>query len=204
MKKELTAKQRDIYEFIQSRLQAGGNSPTVREIGKKFKISSTNGVRTHLNALIRKGYLRKQDHVSRGLTLARPLTEGIGRLPIVGAVPAGQPIDAIENIEGEIAVDISFVPKGESFSLRVTGDSMKNAGIFDGDVVIVKKQPDANRGDIVVAVVNGEATVKRYVPGERLITLQPENEDFEPITVNPAEQEFRLAGKVVGLVRRIG
>jgi repressor LexA len=203
-KPSLTDKQRRILEFIESMVLEHGSSPTIREIGKRFGISSTNGVRTHLAALIKKGYLKKSDYISRGLELTRRFGSGIGRVPLVGAVPAGQPIDAVENIESEIIVDLSFVPKGDSFSLRVTGDSMIGAGINDGDVVIVKKQAVAEKGDIVVAVIEGEATVKRYLPEGRRIRLQPENPDFEPIIVTKKSGEFRIAGKVVGLLRRFG
>jgi len=203
MKKELTDKQRSVLEFIESRITERGHCPTIREIGTQFGITSTNGVRTHLTALIQKGYIKKEQYISRGLELMRPLAAGVGRLPLVGSVPAGLPIDAQENIEGEIALDLSFLPKGDSFSLKVIGDSMKNAGIFSGDLVLVKKQSVAQRGDIVVAIINGEATVKRYFPESDHIRLQPENDDFEPILVDKKAQEFRIAGKVVGLLRRM-
>ncbi len=204
MKESLTDKQRRVLEFIESRITERGHCPTIREIGGYFGISSTNGVRTHLTALIRKGYLKKEEFISRGLELARPLAGPVGRLPLVGSVPAGLPIDAVENIEGEIALDLSFLPKGDSFSLRVTGESMKNAGIFDGDLVLVKKQAVAQKGDIVVAIINGEATVKRYMPEGERVRLQPENDEFEPIIVSKKAREFRIAGKVVGLLRRMG
>lgn len=204
MKEQLTEKQRRILEFVESQIVQRGHSPTIREIGSKFGIGSTNGVRDHLVALIRKGYLKKQEFVSRGLELARPLVGPMGRIPMVGTVPAGLPIDAIENVEGELALDMSFVPKGESFSLRVKGDSMQNAGIFDGDLVLVHKQAAAQKGDIVVAVINGEATVKRYFPEGKQVRLQPENDAFDPIIVSRKSGEFRIAGKVVGLLRKMG
>jgi repressor LexA len=204
MKPDLTDKQRSVLEFIEEQISQRGHCPTIREIGAVFKITSTNGVRTHLTALIRKGYLKKEEYVSRGLELVRPLAGPVGKLAIVGSVPAGKPIDAIENIEGEIAVDTSFLPKGESFSLRVSGMSMKNAGILDGDIVMVKKQSVAQKGDIVVALINGEATVKRYIPEGTQIRLQPENEEFQPIVVKKGSGEFRIAGKVVGLLRKMG
>ena len=200
---KLTDKQRAVLEHIKERISQRGHSPTIREIGEKFGISSTNGVRLHINALIRKGYLKKQAFISRGLELTQSLVGEVGRLPLVGSVPAGVPIDAIENHEGEIAVDMSFLPKGESFTLRVTGDSMKEAGIFDNDIVIVQKQQIAQKGDIVVAIIGEEATVKRYFPEGKRIRLQPENDDFEPIIVDKRSGEFRIAGKVVGLMRRM-
>jgi repressor LexA len=202
MKNKLTDKQARVLEYIRDQIAQRGHSPTIREIGKFMGITSTNGVRLHINALIRKGYLKKQELIARGIELARPLTEGISRVPLVGQVPAGTPIDAIENIEGEIAVDISFLPKGDSFTLKVVGDSMRNAGIFDGDLVLVKKQDTATKGDIIVAIIGDEATVKRYFPEGGQIRLQPENDDFEPIIVKKRSGDFRIAGKVVGLMRR--
>ncbi len=204
MKKDLTDRQRAVLGFIEKMIRDHGSSPTIREIGHQFGISSTNGVRQHVNALIRKGYLKKHALISRGLELTRSLLREVGRVPLVGSVPAGLPIDAVENVEGEIAVDLSFLPKGDSFTLTVTGDSMKDAGILDRDLVLVKKQAVARRGDIVVAVVGGEATVKRYFPEGKRIRLQPENEAFEPIIVDKRSGEFRIAGKVVGLLRRMG
>jgi len=203
LKEILTEKQKAVLEFIQRQITDRGHSPTIREIGVKFSIQSTNGVRTHLNALIKKGYLKKERFISRGLELTQSLTEGVGRLPLVGSVPAGLPIDAIENIEGEIALDLSFLPRGESFTLTVIGESMKDAGILSGDIVLVKKQKVAQKGDIVVAIIDGEATVKRYFPSEKSIRLQPENKDFEPIIVTKKSGDFRIAGKVVGLLRRM-
>jgi len=202
LKKELTDRQRAILEYIRRQVGDRGMAPTIREIGRQFAIASTNGVRTHLTALARKGYIKKHDHLSRGLELIDNVVQSIGRVPLVGSVPAGLPIDAIENIEGEIAVDLSFLPKGDSFALNVVGDSMINAGIHDGDTVLVKKQKVAQRGEIVVAIIDEEATVKRYFPTSKHIRLQPENDDFEPIIVNHNSGQFRIAGKVVGLLRK--
>ena len=203
MKKLLTERQRDILEFIRNKIVQRGRPPTVREIGTRFGIRSTNGVRTHLVALTKKGYLKKQQYISRGIELVSSVAQDIARVPLVGSVPAGLPIDAVENIESEYAVDQSFLPKGEVFSLRVTGDSMKNAGILDGDIVVVRKQHVDQKGEIVVALLNGEATVKRFSTRGRQVLLKPENDDFETIVVNKRTGDFRIAGKVVGLLRRI-
>ena len=202
LKKPLTLRQKTVLEFIEKFMLKYGNSPTIREIGSDLGISSTNGVRSHLEALIKKGYLKKTGLISRGLSLVKKLSVGVARIPLVGSVPAGYPIDSPENVEGDLAVDVSFLPTGESFTLIVMGDSMKDAGIYNGDLVIVKKQSEANKGDIVVAIVDGEATIKRYLPGNGLIILQPENSEFKPITVTPESGEFRIAGRVVGLMRR--
>lgn len=203
VKEVLTRRQKEIFEYIEEMITEAGKSPTIREIGEKFNISSTNGVRAHLEALMKKGYIRRQKLISRGIDLVRSLSGPVKRVPVVGSVPAGAPITAIENIEGELAVDTSFLPSGETFTLRVTGDSMRDAGIFDGDYVLVKRQETANKGEIVVAIIGEEATVKRYFPDGDKIRLQPENETFEPIWVDRFSPEFSIAGKVVGLMRRI-
>jgi repressor LexA len=203
MKKTLTDKQRKVLQFIRDQISAGGSAPTIREIGKYMGITSTNGVRLHLTALIKKGYLKKQEFIARGLELTSSVAIDIRQVPLVGSVPAGMPIDAIENIESEIALDASFAPKGDSFTLRVVGDSMRDAGILDGDIVLVQKQDVARKGDIVVAIIGDEATVKRYFPEGRQVRLQPENDDFEPIMVGKRSPEFRIAGKVVGLMRKL-
>lgn len=201
---ELTKKQSQILDFIRKRIDEGGVAPTLREIGKAFGITSTNGVHQHVSSLIRKGYLKKGDYLARSLQLPGAQRSAVRRLPLVGSVPAGGPIDAIENRENEIVVDESFAPKGESFSLKVTGDSMKNAGIEDGDIVIVRKQQTAQKGDIIVAIIGNEATVKRYMPDGKQIVLQPENEDYKPIIVTASSPDFRIAGKVVSLIRSLG
>lgn len=203
VRETLTKRQREILEFIEEKITRYGKSPTIREIGRRFGISSTNGVRSHLEALMKKGYIKKEKLVSRGLGLVRSLAGPVRNVPVVGSVPAGNPLTAIENVEGELAIDTSFLPGGETFTLKVTGDSMRNAGIFDGDYVLVKRQRTAESGEIVVAVIGEEATVKRYFPEGERIRLQPENEAYDPIMVDRASPEFYIAGKVVGLMRRI-
>jgi repressor LexA len=202
MREPLTVRQRKILEYVEHRITEDRQPPTIREIGDKFGITSTNGVRTHLEALVKKGYLKKEGFISRGLELTRRLAGPVRRIPLVGAVPAGNPIDSAENVESEFALDKGFLPGGETFSLRVIGDSMRDAGILDGDFVLVTKQDTAQSSDIVVAIINGEATVKRYFPEGNRIRLQPENDQYKPIIVEKKSGEFRLAGKVIGLLRR--
>lgn len=203
MKRKLTDRQKQVLKYIKNQIAKHGSPPTIREIGNYMKIKSTNGVRLHLNALIKKGYLIKHEFISRGLELTHTLATDVQKLPLVGSVPAGLPIDAIENIEGEFAFDSSFIPKGESFTLRIVGDSMKNAGILNNDIVLVQKQKTAQKGEIVVAIIGEEATVKRYFPESNRIILRPENDDFDDIIVNKESPEFQIAGKVVGLIRKI-
>ena len=203
MKKKLTDRQKQVLQYIKDQISKHGTSPTIREIGNHMKIKSTNGVRLHLNALIKKGYLKKHQFIARGLELTQSLSADVQKLPLVGSVPAGMPIDAIENIEGEFAFDNSFIPKGESFTLKVVGESMKNAGILNDDIVLVLKQKIARKGDIIVAIIGDEATVKRYIPEGKQVILRPENEMFDDIVIDKNSPEFKIAGKVVGLIRKI-
>jgi repressor LexA len=202
-KPRLTERQSQIYEFVSQRILDRGVPPTIREIGEKFSIRSTNGVRSLLEALIKKGYLRKTPLVSRGLVLAEDVMSSVRHLPLVGTVPAGAPLLAQENVEGNIAVDTSFLPSGETFALRVVGDSMVNAGIRDGDFVLVRKQENAEPGDIVVAVLGDEATVKRFYPEDDCVRLEPENDAYGPLIVEYSTPGFYVAGRVVGLLRRM-
>jgi repressor LexA len=212
MMKELTQRQRDVLDFIAEMIQKKGFPPTIREIGSRFKISSTNGVRAILSALSQKGYIRRKPLVSRGIELQAQSKASFGMnhtvhtsvvVPLLGRIAAGLPVLAVENIEGSIAVDRSFIPGGDIFSLEVVGDSMKDSGIFDGDYVLAKMQPTAEKGDIVVAVIGEEATVKKYCPEKNRIRLEPANPVFEPIIVDKKSPEFRIAGKVIGLLRKM-
>lgn len=202
-KPKLTSRQKQIYSFISDKIRNAGSPPTIREIGSQFAISSTNGVRSILDALITKGYIRKRPGLSRGLELVEDQISAYRTVPLVGSVPAGLPLLSEENSEGLYAVDESFLPVGDVFMLRVTGESMIEAGIHDGDFVLVKKQETAQSGEIVVAVIGGEATVKRYHPKEDVIYLEPANPEFFPIEVDRTSGDFYLAGKVVGLMRRM-
>lgn len=211
MGKELTPRQREVLDFIRERIKNKGLPPTIREIGEKFKIASTNGVRAILSALSKKGYIRRKPLVSRGIELAKKAkihfdfarTNDYVTVPLVGRIAAGLPTLAVENIEGSIAVDKSFLPGGDVFSLRVEGESMRDSGIFNGDYVLARVQSVAEKGDIVVAVIGEEATVKRYVPQRNRVKLEPANPVFKPILVDRKSEEFRIAGKVIGLLRRM-
>jgi repressor LexA len=211
MGKELTGRQREVLDFISEMIENKGLPPTIREIGERFKIASTNGVRAILSALSKKGYIRRKPLVSRGIELAKKAKAGFDyaqkraylAVPLVGRIAAGLPTLAVENIEGSIAVDRSFLPGGDVFSLRVVGDSMKDVGIFDGDYVLARVQSTAEKGDIVVAVIGEEATVKTYVPQKNRVRLEPANPAYQPIIVDTRYSDFRIAGKVIGLLRRM-
>jgi repressor LexA len=202
-KPKLTGRQKQILEYIADRIRNYGSAPTIREIGKQFSISSTNGVRSILEALITKGYVRKLPGLSRGLELVEDQISSYRTVPLVGSVPAGLPLLAVENSEGMFAVDESFLPTGDVFMLRVSGESMIEEGIHDGDYVLVRQQETASPGDIVVAVIGEEATVKKYYPKQDAVYLHPANPDFPVIEVNRDSPDFYLAGRVVGLMRRM-
>ncbi len=206
----LTDRQREILDFIQNSISGRGYPPTLREIGSHFGIRSTNGVNDHLRALEKKGYLQREDLKSRAL---RPVSAannpnanaGFVEVPILGRVAAGQPLLAVENTEGSVKVDRFFIGENrEVFALRVTGDSMIEDGIFSGDFVFVKKQLRADAGEIVVAMIGDEATVKRYYPEGDKIRFQPANAAMAPIYVKRSDfRSVNIIGVVVGVYRKM-
>jgi len=207
MRKKLTDRQQEIYDFISAAIRDQGYPPTIREVMDAFDIASTNGVRTTLAALEKKGYIRRHAMLSRGIELTdyverdNTLAGDIREVPLIGRVAAGEPILAAENVESTLNVDAGFVPSGDVFALQVQGDSMRNVGIMDGDIVLARHQTSAQQGEIVVAVIEEEATVKRYYQDGHNVRLMPENEAYQPIVVHDPES-FRIAGKIVGLMRR--
>lgn len=228
---ELTERQQQVYEFIQDRIKVWGYPPTIREIGEHLGIRSTNGVADHLKALKRKGYLQQQDMKSRTLMVvsddeeavgaraqhAAPLPDNVVRalfpseggrsveIPILGRVAAGEPILAEENAEGSVIVDAMLVGDGKKiFALKVVGESMIEDGIFDGDYIFVRKKQAAEPGEIVVVIVENEATVKRYYPEGDRIRLQPANATMKPIYVDAKDfKQVQIIGLVVGVYRRL-
>ena len=193
-----------MLDYIERETSSAGVPPSIRQIGTALGISSTNGVRLHLQALQKKGYIRRSQRTSRGIvslnrlsTAASPSRSTTVDIPILGRVAAGTPIMAAENHEGSLTLDASLIKNQESFALRVNGDSMINAGILDGDIVVVRLQQGADNGDIVVARVGEEATVKRFYREKDAIRLQPENPSLTPIYSTDVE----ICGKVIALVR---
>ena len=212
MKNKLTDRQEKILNFIRQFTNETGYPPTLREIGKHFQISSTFGVKRHLEALVKKGFINIESNASRGISFIKKNDDDLInkvanvenifiKIPILGRVAAGLPINAVENLEGSLVVDPSFLKKvEEAFALRVKGDSMINAGINDKDLVIVSPKEQAKNGDIVVAMLNDEATVKKFEYVNNKIRLIPENNSYQPIDVKSSD-DFRLIGKVKGVVR---
>lgn len=198
---QLTARQKEVLEIVTRHIDACGYPPTLREIGTALGVSGTLGVMKHLEALEKKGYLRRQEGSTRGITLCQQ--SHASALPIVGVVRAGALQPAIEEIEGYFAIDRSQLASGAAFFLRVRGDSMIHAHIVEGDLALVRPQLDAVNRDIVVAMVGGEATLKRFYREADRIRLQPENPNYDPIIIEQGTEEVSIIGKVVGIYRQM-
>jgi len=209
--KELTERQQRVVTAIQEWIKEHGLPPTIRELGKQLGIKSLRGVTTHLDALAKKGHLARK----RGARGIRLLGESVSRapehllhVPLVGRVAAGQPLLAQERIEEQLVIDASLIGKAPAegtvshFALRVRGRSMQGAGILNGDYVVVRQQPTAENGEIVVALVGDEATVKRFFKEDDRIRLQPENPAMEPLLFDK-EQPVEILGKVVAVFRKL-
>ncbi len=197
----ITAKQREILEFMKSQILEKGYPPSVREICEAVRLRSTSSVHAHLETLEKNGYIRRDPTKPRAIEITDD-EFGITRrdmvnIPIVGTVAAGQPILATENIMDYFPVPVDMMPNKELFMLRVKGDSMVNMGIFEGDNLIVARQNTASNGEVVVALVEDSATVKRFYKEDGHYRLQPENDEMDPIIVDQCE----VIGKVVGLIR---
>jgi len=210
-RKELTSRQEEILEYIKKYSKENRMPPTVREIGNHFEISSTNGVRSILAALIKKGYINRSPRLSRGIEVIDSDKNGnvaeapsnTIEIPIVGRVAAGTPILAVQNLEGTVTIDRDFLAcRSDVFALRVKGDSMINAGIFDGDLIFARQQKTAERGEIIVAQIDNEATVKYYHPLADHVELRPANPRYRPIIVKN-DKDFTIAGKLIGVMRKV-
>ncbi len=198
---KITTKQREILEFIKHEIINKGYPPAVREICEAVHLKSTSSVHSHLESLEKNGYIRRDPTKPRAIEIMDEnfnLTRReVVHVPIVGSVAAGQPILAVENIESYFPVPAEMMPNHESFMLKVKGESMINAGIFDGDQVLVQKQPTAENGDIVVALIDDSATVKTFYKEADHIRLQPENDAYDPIILT----DCMILGKVFGVFR---
>lgn len=215
MKMPLTKRQASILAFLKKYLQAKGYPPTIREIAAHFRISSPRGAKKHLDALEVKGYIQKRPGSARAIELRdespRVTTPASDRsslmFPILGGVRAGDPNLAIQEITGHLTLDTSLTRDPNAFALRIQGDSMVEAGILNGDYVVVKPQATAANGDIVVALVESvsgtEATVKRFFKEKDKVRLEPANSRLDPIIVTNPSEGFRILGKVVCVVRKL-
>lgn len=198
--RELTQKQRKVLEFLISYTKKHGYPPTVREIGEHFGFFWT-AARGFLRSLERKGFIKINPTKSRGIEIIGLRPAEALKAPLLGKIRAGRPILAIEDIETHVLIDKSLFPVENAFTLKVTGDSMIEAGIFDGDFVVVKPQKVIEDGEIGVVLIGDEATVKRVFKDKGKITLRPENKDMKPEKYNP--DEITILGKVIGIIRKI-
>lgn len=205
MSLDLTKQQSKILEFIKDEVYAKGYPPSVREICEAVGLKSTSTVHGHLQRLEKKGYIRRDSTKPRAIELLDSTSEifpdkkEIAHVPVVGKVTAGEPILAVENIEETFPVPMDFIESGEHFMLKIKGESMIEAGILDSDFVLVKQQPIAENGEIVVALLDNSATVKTFYKEEHHIRLQPENQFMEPIIVDDA----KVLGIVKGVFRKV-
>ena len=204
MAKEITGRQRQILQFILHHIEARGYPPTVREIGEAVNLSSSSTVHAHLRSLEDAGLIRRDAVLTRAIrllpgTTTRAKTQRVITIPVLGQVAAGKPTLAVEDYEETFPLPHEFLSGGDGFMLRVRGDSMIEDGIRDGDMVIVRRQQDADNGEIIVALLDNEATVKRFYREDGNVRLQPANSAMKPIIVKDAA----IIGKVVGLVRRL-
>ncbi|HZK55551.1 MAG TPA: transcriptional repressor LexA [Desulfosporosinus sp.] len=201
---DLSLRQTNILEFIKDEIRKKGYPPAVREIGDAVGLLSSSTVHGHLQTLENKGYIRRDPTKPRAIEVTDGSSdlhneEKVVHIPIVGRVAAGQPILAVENIEGTFPLAANLVRRDDDFMLKVQGESMIDAGILEGDLIIVRQQKEARNGEIVVALIGEEATVKRFYKEKTLIRLQPENSTMEPIY----SQDVTILGKVVGLFRTL-
>mgnify|MGYP004630162615 FL=1 len=210
---ETTRKEKAILKFIEEQVKANGYPPSVREIGKAIGLSSTATVHGYLAKLEKQGFIKKEDKKGRTLkvikgTDGKPVQESnknfytqkeMVEVPVIGKITAGQPILAVENVTDTFPIPIDFVGNCDSFMLTVRGESMIEAGILDGDYILVKKQSNANNGEIVVALIEDEATVKTFYKEKDHIRLQPENHTMDPIIV----PNCQILGKVAGVFRKM-
>jgi repressor LexA len=203
MGNELTARQKELFDFLKDYFTEKGFPPTLREIASHFGLRGPRGPQKTLHILERKGFIRKMPGSSRAIEILGPSLNQTFSIPIVGRVRAGEPILAIENIEGYFNLDRSFASSKDVFLLRVQGDSMIDAHIQDGDFALVKPQLNAENGEIVVALIEDEATIKRIFTERDLIRLEPANPHMEPIVIKKGEKKVSLVGKVVGIFRKL-
>ena len=194
--KELTATQKKIYEFLAERAQKN-IPPSVREIGQAVGLKSTSSVQSNLDALEAAGYIERDPMLKRTIRVKNDATDDVIQVPLIGTVTAGMPILAVESIEGYVPFAARSNSGKPLFALKVKGDSMINAGILNGDIIIAEKTPTAVNGEIVVALLEDEATVKRFYKEADHFRLQPENDDYAPIISN----EIIILGKVISLIR---
>ncbi len=193
---QLTPKQKQVLQYIFECIKEKQLPPTLREIAAEFKFSSTGTVRDHLRALVRKGFIKIEEGKSRAIELVQ---EALFQIPVIGKVQAGAPILAVENLDGYLDLKEVIFPDKDIFALKVKGDSMRNAGILEEDFVLVRKQEMAAVGEIVIALIGDEVTVKRLAKREGKYFLDPANKNYQPI---PVDEKISILGVVIHVVRK--
>jgi len=203
--KPLTFEQERVFSFIQDSIKKDGAPPTTREIAEHFGYKSVNNARQHVKLIESKGYLRIIPGRARGIELLiseeKDYNESGVDVPLVGSIAAGKPITAIENINSYVTLDKNLFKGKGLFTLRVKGDSMEGIGVLDGDIVVVRQQQTASNGDIVVAIIDDDATLKRYIKEKDRVILRAENPFYEDIII-PADRHVSIAGRMVGVMRK--
>ena len=199
---KISAKQQEILDYIKEEILKRGYPPAVREICEAVNLRSTSSVHSHLETLEKNGYIRRDPTKPRAIEIVDDnfnLTRReLVNVPVVGRVAAGEPILAVENVENYFPIPAEFMPNSQTFMLNVKGESMINAGILDGDQILVQQQSTAENGDIVVALIDDSATVKTFYKEDGYYRLQPENDTMEPIIV---KDDLKILGKVIGVFR---
>ena len=198
---KLTEKQKAFLGYISRYIEDWGRSPSFEEICSHFGFTSYNTVTTYLRTLERKGYIRlpRKKNQKRAIEVISPVETRRFEFPLLGRVAAGRPLEAVEEVDA-VEVPPSMIGQGDHFVLQVKGDSMKEEGILDGDFIIVRKQPTAENGETVVALINNEATMKKYYRREKYVELRPAHTNMEPIIIS--EGDLRIEGRVMGVIRR--
>lgn len=201
---KISEKQNEILEYMKNEILNRGFPPSVREICEAVHLKSTSSVHAHLESLEKNGYIRRDPTKPRAIEIVDDNFNLVRRetvnVPILGKVAAGQPLLAVENVEGYFPIPAEYMPNNKTFMLVVQGDSMINAGIFEGDYVVVEQSPTAENGQKVVALLDDSATVKTFYKEKDHIRLQPENDYMDPMIVEP-DQPFQILGKVIGVFR---
>ncbi len=203
--KSLTSEQDRVLSFIIEHKEQTGVPPTVREISFALGYKSINNARQHLRLIEQKGYIRLARGKARGIDLLIDTGKENGHneleVPLIGAVAAGAPITAEENVEGHVTLDRTLFRGKDLFTLRIEGDSMKEIGVLDGDIVVVRQQTSAQNGEVVVAIIDGDATLKRYIQKSDHVILRAENPEYRDIVI-PADRRVYVVGKLVGVIRK--
>ena len=200
----LTKRQNQVYDFVKENLADMGAPPTLDEICRHFRFKSPNAAREHLRLIAQKGYLRRQPRRARGIRLGREDSslDELVRVPLLGRIVAGNPTDAVENVEARIPLPGTLGREGNLFALRVGGRSMEGAGIYDGDIAVLKAQAEAENGEIAAVVINEDATLKRVFRTAHGVRLHAENPDFPDLNFDHSDAaSIRIAGVLVGILR---